>query len=127
MLKEKLDELGVEVEYLDAKYLEEIGDCLPELLEEEEIENHFDGDILTINNGKAEVAYVKIYDKIWLVCYMWIPLWNYISCWNCMPDDLKKGDEYYASPYDFDEDNNENRGRKALEAIGFAVGDSEGF
>jgi len=126
MLKEKLDELKVKIVYLKPQYWDDIADYTPKLLSDEEIENHFDGDILTIDNGNAEIAYVKISGKIWRVCYGWIPLWRMNSCWDCMSKELKKGNKYFAIPMG-DSDKDEVLGMNALIAIGFETETSEGF
>ena len=127
MLREKLNELEVEVEYLNAKYWEDEGNYLPKFLAEEEIECHFEEDILIMNNGKAEIAYVKIYDKVWLVSFRFIQLWMPSSFGQCLAEaeQLKDSDSYFATPYD-DEDSDDN-GRKALVSIGFQTESSEGF
>lgn len=108
----------------------EWNDSLPELLKEDDKTKDwncfFDGDIFVIDD-KAEMAYIELHSKVWQVCFEWIPLWRINEWKNCMSDWLKDGNKFFAIPYDDDEDNDERKGRKELEKIGFRTDNFEGF
>ena len=127
MLKEKLKQLNVELKYLKKEFWDEEGDITPKLLTEEKIENHFEGEILSIDNGKAELAYIEIFGRIWFVSYGWIPLYSPYCSSQCLSKEHMMGKEYFGTPYGDEQDKNEKKGRKALEAIGFQTASFEGF
>jgi len=96
-----------------------------------EIENHFEDEVLFVDNGKAEIAYVDIFGVIWFVCFRWIPLYMPYNISECLNKKLMRGKKYFATPFgeplDLKNVKNEKKGRKALESIGFLTSDFEGF
>ena len=81
-------------------------DTLPELLNEEGIENHWEGNILSIDNGKASLAYVDVLSTRWQVGHNWIPLFRLKKYNECLEEAGKNS--YYAIP------ENDNRSSKTL-------------
>lgn len=127
MLKEKLNQLKVDVKYLTKEFWSEQGDITPKYLSEEKIENHFEDEILFVDNGKAELAYIKIFGRIWFVSYRWMPLYNPFCASECLSKEHMKDKEFFATPYENEQDQNEMKGMQALETIGFLIGGNEGF
>ena len=129
MLKEKLNKLDTKVEYIKKENLFILRKYIPSVLAHDKIENHFEDDILSIDNGKRELAYVEIYGKWWFVCYKWIPKWGNLdyNIWKCMDEKFMGDHELFSIPIDEYDDEQTKKGRLALEAIGFETGNVKGF
>ena len=131
MLKNKLKKLNTEVYYFNKEFWDEQGIITPQMLSDEKIENHFEDEVLFVDNGKAEIAYVDIFGVIWFVCFRWIPLYMPYNISECLNKKLMRGKKYFATPFgeplDLKNVKNEKKGRKALESIGFLTSDFEGF
>lgn len=127
MLKQKLNELDTKVEYITREVPFLIYKYISNYLNNENVENHFEDDIFSIDHGKRELAHVNIYGKMWFVCYKWIPLWKLPYDWRCMEEKSMDGCEYFSIPDEDYECELQKNGRLALEKIGFETASSDGF
>lgn len=103
-------------------------DTLPNLLTEEGIENHWEGDVLSIDNGRATIAYVDLEGTRWQTCHNWIPLFRIASSYKECLNEAGK-DSYYAIPYEDNRGrmNKEKVARRKFETAGFQTDTFEGF